>query len=663
MSRTRFRPPLSWSLVVAAIVATAGLLRGGLFDPPAPAGAAVEHGAGFHGVVDGYRSWFGSYRLGGEGEVWCVDHGIRAPDVVLGYEPTGLDDRAPDTRRAIAWAVGRHGPGADRVGAAALMLVLHDLMGARYPSGPLSVDQLAPDRLQGFDGLEGEVVARARSIKADAVARAALVGPFRLAVSATEVLAGRRGNLEASVVDAGGRPVSGVAIHPAVTGAALVGDVDQVTAADGRATWAFDAAPGANTFDLSASAPGAELRALRPTVGPAQRVARPATVALRVSTAFDGQVPRRLSVHKSGDGGPTLPVTGAEFVVEGHEQTPLVVTNDGLTESIEVLPGRYTVTEVRAPIGYEPAGPWTVEITDHDVVLEVSNAARRGRLRIEKVDALTGQPVTGATFEVRGDLDGDHDAFEVGVDDINADLLPGRYQVREVSAPPGYALADDPVVVEVRARETAVATIADHPLVSIVFEKSPALAGATFAVTTAAGDRVVGRCTTDADGKCSVGAGAIGAGTDFCWQRRGGPARLAGGRGRLPDGADRPRQPPRHRRPRAADPAADHDHLDAPTYNHDHAPLPTSTTITTVAPSIATAPPPVVAASPPVGRPPATELPRTGASLRRLTGIGLALCGVGLGAVASSEASSSGRRDRRGRRRRPRAAGGRRCRS
>ena len=244
----RRRSPSRWGGVAAlALVLAAGAVatRAGVFAAPSAASAAVEHGSGFSATVDGYRSWYGSYRLGDLGDVWCFDHGIAAPDVVLGYEPTALDYRAPETRRAVAWAVGRHGPGADRVTAAALMLVLHDLMGAVYPSGPLSVDRLAEGDLDGFEGAATDVLARARLIKADAVGRAHLVGP--LALSVTTVggeVAGAEGALRASLVDATGKPRPGVLVHPSVEGAELVGDVDRSTAADGTVDWPFVSGPG-----------------------------------------------------------------------------------------------------------------------------------------------------------------------------------------------------------------------------------------------------------------------------------------------------------------------------------------------------------------------------------------------------------------------------------
>ncbi len=449
--------------VLLACVLAAGPAR--LTAPPRAAGAVVQEGTGFSATVDGYRSWYGSYLLGDIGATWCVDHGIAAPDVALAYEPATLDERAPATRRAIAWAVGRHGPGADRVDAAALMLVLHDLMGATYPSGRLDVDRLDPGRLAGFAGSEAEVVARARAIKADAVAHAELVGPLSITIDVDEVVATRRGSLRAVVVDGSGRPIAGVRVHPTVTGAALLGEVDRTTSVDGVAEWEFEAAVGENRFDLSAVVPDVELVSLRPTAGRAQRVARPAPLPISASRVYEADGPQRFSIAKRGDAEPGLPVTGAMFAVTGEGVAETVVVGpDGRSGALELLPGRYLVTEITPPPGYRTSGPWEVQVTDADVVLDVLDLAVPGTLRVDKVDAVTGGLLAGATFSVGADRDADPSTFEVAIADPAGPLLPGRYQVREVDAPPGYALDPRPVVAEVRPGEVTVVRIENAPV-------------------------------------------------------------------------------------------------------------------------------------------------------------------------------------------------------
>lgn len=449
--------------VLLACVLAAGPTR--LAGPPGAADAEVQEGTGFFATVDGYRSWYGSYVLGELGAVWCVDHGIAAPDVALAYVPATLDERAPATRRAIAWAVGRYGPGADRVSAAALMLVLHDLMGATYPSGRLDVDRLESDRLSGFEGSEADVVARARAIKSQAVAHADLVGPLSLTVDVDEVAATRRGTLRGVVVDGSGRPISGVAVHPAVTGAAILGEVDRTTSADGLVEWEFEAAVGENRFALSAVVPDIELVSLRPTAGRAQRVARPNPVTIAASRAYEADGPRKFSIAKRGDAEPWLPVAGATFAVTGEGVAETVVVGaDGRSGSLELLPGRYLVTELTPPPGYRTSGPWEVEVNDADVVLDVLDPAEPGTLRVDKVDATTGAILSGATFAVAADRDADPSTFEVDITEPTAPLLPGRYQVREVVAPPGYTLDPRPVVAEVRPGEETVVRIENTPV-------------------------------------------------------------------------------------------------------------------------------------------------------------------------------------------------------
>ncbi len=459
--RSLFRRLSKTLLAAALLLAIAAPMR--LLSPPGAASAAVEEGVGFRGVVDGFRGWYGSYRLGDLGAVWCVDHGIAAPDVALAYEPATLDDHAADTRRALAWAVGRFGPEADLVTAPALMLVLHDLMGAAYPSGRLDVDVLDVGRLSGFGGREAEVLARAQAIKTEAIGRSRLVGPLAIDVSVDQPVAGHQGTLAVTVRDANGLPIPDVAVRPQVSGAALLDGVNRVTGLDGRTHWSFEAGPGTNRFVLEAQVPDIELTSLRPTVGRAQRVARPSVLTLRAEQSFEAKVLHRFQILKRGDAEPGLAVTGARFAIDGVDGE-LVVGTDGRTEAVELLPGSYTVRETSPPPGYEIAGPWDVVINDADATLEVLDPARRGSLRIDKVDGVTGRSIEGASFAVTADRDADPATFEVDIPYPATPLLPGRYAVREVTAPPGYLLDSTPVIVDVVAGEEVVATVSDLPI-------------------------------------------------------------------------------------------------------------------------------------------------------------------------------------------------------
>ena len=191
MRSPRQRTAAASRLVIALVLLTAGLA--GLGHRPAPAGAVVQRVSGYRATVLGWSSWYGSYGLGADGTAWCIDHGIRAPDPALRYVRTTLTGVPAATQAAMAWAFGRHGTDPDRTTAAALMLVGHDLMGARYPYGRMDVDALTERSIAGFGADGPAVLARARAIRADAVAHSGLRGPWQLTVTAPRVAPGARG--------------------------------------------------------------------------------------------------------------------------------------------------------------------------------------------------------------------------------------------------------------------------------------------------------------------------------------------------------------------------------------------------------------------------------------------------------------------------------------
>lgn len=265
---------------LVATGAAALLAAVGLFSLPRdPAGAAVTPHQGFRATVDGFTSWYGSYAMGPIGTAWCIDHGIAAPDPAYRYVPTDLPLVPAATRTAVAWALGRHGHGADPVTHAALMLVLHDLMGATYPSGRLDVHRLRAERLAGFGGHEAEVLRRARYLKGEALARGVLQGPLRLDVALRPAPDGTA-TATARLRDAADRPVPAVEVElRGLPGGPIAGR----TGADG--TWRTDRhrVTGPVTARAVAIVPRLSIEAWAPTTRRAQRVARPATERLEAT--------------------------------------------------------------------------------------------------------------------------------------------------------------------------------------------------------------------------------------------------------------------------------------------------------------------------------------------------------------------------------------------
>jgi hypothetical protein len=467
-------------LLAACTLVTVGVLR--LLPTPEPAAAAVTHVAGYQGEVDGFGSWYGSYGMGALGTAWCIDHGSRAPDPAYGYAPTPVADHSQPTRTALAWILGRYGAQPDRVTSAALMLVAHDLMGARYPSGLLDVDRLSPAGLRGFGDDATAVADRARAIKADAVAHGHLVPPYSLTLEAAAPPPGTAGAAVARLRDGNGAGVAGIEVRAVAVGTSLSGSDAAVTAADGTATFGFTGALGPYRIEAAAEAPDLVLQAFASTTTRAQRVARAASVRVGAVVDLMGFGRGTLTILKRGDATPYLPIAGARFevlAVMGDTEAPtlvgdaaLVIGPDGRAGPVELIEGRYVVREATPPPGYEAAGPWTIDVPPGgEIVLEVDDIATRSALAVRKVDALTGAPVAGAVLAIHRDADGDG-AYETAVAEVTStaepvvvgDLVPGRYRVTETAPPPGYLLTAEPVDVEVPAASTVEVVVADQPV-------------------------------------------------------------------------------------------------------------------------------------------------------------------------------------------------------
>ncbi len=257
-----------------ALLMASGLL---LVTHPEPAGAEVTHLHGFWATVDGFTSWYGSYGMGPLGTAWCIDHGSRSPDPVYGYVPADLSSVPADTQAAVAWAVAAHGQGTDPVAHAGLMLAVHDLMGARYPSGRLDVDNLRVSRLAGFGGVGAQVLTAARAAKADGLDHAHLRGPLHLVVVIGAIDGSGIAPVTVTVADALGQGVAGVVVRVAGSspGLSAATAVTAVTAMNGSATVSLQTGSVPVDVQASATVPHLPLDAWQPTSTRAQRVARP----------------------------------------------------------------------------------------------------------------------------------------------------------------------------------------------------------------------------------------------------------------------------------------------------------------------------------------------------------------------------------------------------
>jgi len=289
------------------VLALSGTLVSGFGASSEIALAEVVHGSGYNATVLGWTSWYGNYGLGAVGWGWCIDHGIAAPDAAYGYVATDITDAGPRTKAAMSWAASTN-LYADRVSAAATMLVLHDLMGAQYPFGRLNIDGLTTAHFDGFGGAEGAVLERARTIKADALAHADVVGPLILRLEATPVRAGELGLFRAVLTDATGRPIPDVVIEVAASGAVLPGPYMR-TGADGSDQAWFRGGEGHNGFTATASAIDPQVHVFAPTSARAQRIAQPGFVRVPGAVSFEAVPPTTTTAPPTTFPPTTLPPT------------------------------------------------------------------------------------------------------------------------------------------------------------------------------------------------------------------------------------------------------------------------------------------------------------------------------------------------------------------
>ncbi len=481
MSAVRAHP-----LVAATMIIAIGCVA--IAPTPRAAEATVRPHLGFRATVAGHSSWYGSYDMGALGPAWCIDHGIASPDPGLDYQPT-QPAVSPATRTAVAWLVGRHGYTTDPTTAAAMMLALHDLMGATYPAGRLDVDRLASEHLAGFAGSGTAVVERARALKNEAIAHNTLVAPFAITLDAENAERSGRGLLRVRITDADGRPVPNANLLVNGTGAHLDTTVAE-TDREGEARLGYRMSGAAATFTAHAAVADLELAAFAPTRRRAQRVVVPRQLLveahLDVVVEAPPEAPGRVTVHKTGDATDVAPITGAVFeltsIATGDPVSELVIGPEGTAGPVEVEPGSYELVETGPPPGYLAAADQRVEVgSGEHVIIEVHDIAAPGSLTITKVDVddPSGRSLTGAVLDVFTHHPGHPEARLVKTIETTeqphtvAELRHGTYWIVERTPPAGFDLDAEPRAVEVRPGEDTSLQMANHPSLPDVVAPEP----------------------------------------------------------------------------------------------------------------------------------------------------------------------------------------------
>ena len=243
------------------------------------------------------------------------------------------------------------------------------------------------------------------------------------------------------------------------------------------------------------------------------------------------------------------PLANVAFILKGEYggTHSLITGSNGITDTISLAPGKYTLSEVAAAEGYAiPLNGWgftvtegtvqqvtnTSEVTEWDfndglLTLTLKNSRIYGGLTIEKTDGKDGSALAGAEFTVAGSDDtpltfiknnGRYEAAtgEGASSTIATDangkayitgLKFGNYAVTETKAPEGYVLKGDRHSIAISRQQTEVTLRLknDKAMYKVTAIKHDAgengklLVGAEFTLHSAEG-AVVAKAVTGYDG-------------------------------------------------------------------------------------------------------------------------------------------------------------------
>ncbi|PFK46558.1 hypothetical protein COI93_04240 [Bacillus cereus] len=182
---------------------------------------------------------------------------------------------------------------------------------------------------------------------------------------------------------------------------------------------------------------------------------------------------------------------------------------DGVITFENLVPGKYTLEETKAPEGYKVVNA-TVEVNvlaDQVVEKEVLNEKVLGQFEIVKVDANDKMKVlSGAEFDVYKD---GKKVDTLKTDEtgkvISAKLEPSTYTLKETKAPEGYKLLGEEIEVVVEANEVVQVKVENAKelgslqVIKKDTESGKVLAGAEFKLKDENG-QVVGEAKTNKDG-------------------------------------------------------------------------------------------------------------------------------------------------------------------
>lgn len=208
------------------------------------------------------------------------------------------------------------------------------------------------------------------------------------------------------------------------------------------------------------------------------------------------------------------PLAGATFRVtmeNGSFVKDFTTGADGEVDLPDMELGVYTVQEIAAPDGYElHTEVRTFEAKANENVQLVFTNTKKPNMEIRKVDADSGEPLSGAVFRIAKIGDGTR-YYDRKTDEEGKILLEGIdsgiYSVQEILPPSGYQLNNTEYHVELFPGETSTLIVKNHvkPSLRIIkydMQTGKTMAGTTFEVYRDA--ELIGTYTTDENGQINL---------------------------------------------------------------------------------------------------------------------------------------------------------------
>lgn len=214
----------------------------------------------------------------------------------------------------------------------------------------------------------------------------------------------------------------------------------------------------------------------------------------------------------------------ATFLVEqiNGSYSTAVETKNGIAELKNLPVGSYKITEKSAPEGYVlDTTPGTIYLGKNESKQYIAYNLKAPVLTIEKDDAKTGDPISGAKYEVKKS-----DGTKIGIAETGADgkvtlgmkgsvlgyLEPDTYTVTEISVPEPYMLAEKHQDIQLRAGDQKSLLFENIKYPTLVVQKTDAttnkgVANTTFKIEYEQADggiKTVGTFRTDADGRITL---------------------------------------------------------------------------------------------------------------------------------------------------------------